>query len=73
MTNKAIEVIKKLKSLGVLTATNIIIDYNVGDKTYKNFDEEKLNETFDYYSWNPYFDGDFNLDKAKERYKKYIK
>lgn len=73
MTNKAIEVIKKLKNLGVITATNIIIDYTVGGKTYKNLDEEKLNENFDYYSWNPYFDGDFNLDKAKERYKKYIK
>ena len=24
------------------------------------------------YSWNPYFDGNFSMKKAKERFKKYI-
>ena len=27
---------------------------------------------FDYYSWNPYFDGNWDLEKAKMRFKKYI-
>ena len=72
-TNKAIELLKELKTKGVVTATNIIIDYTVGDKLYENHDKEKLNETFDYYSWNPYFDGNFDMERAKQRIKKYIK
>ena len=72
-TNKAIELLKELKAKGVVTATNIIIDYTVGDKLYENHDKEKLNETFDYYSWNPYFDGNFDMERAKQRFKKYIK
>lgn len=72
-TNKAIELIKELRNKGVLTATNIIIDYTVNGKLYKNHDKEKLNEYFDYYSWNPYFDGNFDLKKAENRFKKYIK
>ena len=72
-TNKAIELIKELREKGVITATNIIIDYTVGDKLYENHDKEKLEEVFDYYSWNPYFDGNFDMERAKERFKKYIK
>lgn len=73
LTDAAIELLRKLKSLGVITATNIIIDYRIGEKTYRNLDEEKLNENFDYYSWNPYFDGNFSIEKAQKRFKKYIK
>lgn len=72
-TNKAIELIKELRNKGVITATNIIIDYTVNGKLYENHDKEKLNEYFDYYSWNPYFDGNFDLKKAENRFKKYIK
>lgn len=72
-TNKAIELIKELRNKGVITATNIIIDYTVNKKLYENHDKEKLNEYFDYYSWNPYFDGNFDLERAEERFKKYIK
>ncbi len=72
-TNKAIELIKELRNKGVITATNIIIDYTVNKKLYENHDKEKLNEYFDYYSWNPYFDGNFDLKKAENRFKKYIK
>lgn len=72
-TNKAIELLKRLREKGVITATNIIIDYTVGDKLYENHDKEKLNEVFDYYSWNPYFDGNFDMTRAQERFKKYIK
>lgn len=73
LTMSAVKLLKKLKDLGVITATNIIIDYTIDGKTYRNFDEAKLNENFDYYSWNPYFDGNFNIEKARERFKKYIK
>lgn len=73
LTEAAVNLLKTLKNLGVITATNIIIDYTIDGKTYKNFDEAKLNENFDYYSWNPYFDGNFNVEKAQERFKKYIK
>lgn len=73
LTEAAVNLLKKLKNSGVITATNIIIDYTIDGKTYKNFDEAKLNENFDYYSWNPYFDGNFNVEKAEERFKKYIK
>ena len=71
-TLKAIEIIKETRKNGTLTATNIIIDYTDGGKTYPNHDVEKLNEAFDYYSWNPYFDGNFNIDKATERFDRYI-
>lgn len=73
LTKEAVTLLKRLKEIGVITATNIIIDYTVDKKLYKNIDEEKLNESFDYYSWNPYFDGNFDMDRAKERFKKYIK
>jgi len=73
LTYYAVELLKNLKDQGVITATNIIIDYPVDGKILKNLDEEKLNENFDYYSWNPYFDGNFDMDRAKERFKKYIK
>ena len=72
-TNKAIELIKELRKKGVVTATNIIIDYTANNKLYENHDKEKLNEVFDYYSWNPYFDGNFDMERAKIRFKKYIK
>jgi tRNA A37 methylthiotransferase MiaB len=72
-TKKAIILLKKLKDMGVITATNIIIDYTVDGKLYKNYDEEKLKENFNYYSWNPYFDGNFDMERAKERFKRYIK
>lgn len=71
-TEEAVKLMKQLREMGVVTATNIIIDYRVDGKMYHNFDQEKLNEVFDYFSWNPYFDGNFNLDKAKVRFKKYI-
>ncbi|MBE6149082.1 MAG: radical SAM protein [Firmicutes bacterium] len=71
-TNEAVELINELKIRGVTTATNIIIDYTVGDKVYSNHDKEKLEKSFDYYSWNPYFDGNFDMERAKHRFKKYI-
>lgn len=72
MTKEALEIMQVVRSLGVKVATNIIIDYKVGDKTYSNHDQKRLVKEFDYYSWNPYFDGNFDMNKAKERFKKYI-
>ena len=71
-TNQAVTLLHELKEQGVITATNIIIDYIVDGKLYPNHDIEKLTENFDYYSWNPYFDGNFDMERAKMRFKKYI-
>lgn len=72
MTEKALEIMQIVRNLGVKVATNIIIDYEVDGKLIPNHDQKRLIKEFDYYSWNPYFDGNFNMDKAKERFKKYI-
>jgi tRNA A37 methylthiotransferase MiaB len=66
-TFKTIELAKHLKSLGVKIATNIIIDY-------KNFTEnyEDIFNIYDYVSWNPYWDGKWNREKAEQRFNKYL-
>lgn len=71
-TYKAIDLLLKLRNLGVITATNIIIDYVVDGVVLENHDREMLDEYFDYYSWNPYFDGNFDLARAEKRFNKYI-
>ena len=72
MTMKALEIMQLVRSLGVKIATNIIIDYKVDDTVVSNHDQKRLTKEFDYYSWNPYFDGNFEMAKAKDRFKKYI-
>jgi len=72
-TKKALEVMQTVRENGTLIATNIIIDYVYEGKQYPNFDTKKLEDDFDYYSWNPYFDGNWNEEKAKQRFKQYIK
>lgn len=71
-TNEAFEIMQNARKNGTLIATNIIIDYVYDHKKYPNYDKEKLEEFFDYYSWNPYFDGNFDYEKAKVRFKQYI-
>lgn len=75
-TSKAIEIMDELRSLGTKIATNIIIDYvvNNGGKqmTYRNINVAFLNKHFDYWSWNPYFDGNWNRERAEERFARYI-
>lgn len=61
-----------LRKHGVKLATNIIIDYDVDGTVYHNLNEEFLNSHFDYYAWNPYFDGNWDRKKAEERFDKYI-
>lgn len=67
-----IDFTQDLRKLGTKVATNIIIDYQVGDKIVNNMPVDWLNNHFDYWSWNPYFDGNWNIDKARLRFKKYI-
>ena len=71
-TFRAIEIMQLLRMRGVKVATNIIIDYTFNGKTFKNMDVEWLNDNFDYWSWNPYFDGHWDRQKAEERFKRYI-
>ncbi len=66
-TFETIKMAKRLKKLGVFIATNIIIDY-------KNFKQDfsKVLNLYDYVSWNPYWDGKWDRNKAEKRFKKYI-
>lgn len=64
---------QELRKRGTKVATNIIIDYVIDGKTFHNMPEEWLNEHFDYWSWNPYFDGNWDYETAKLRFEKYIK
>lgn len=68
-----IELAQELRKYGVVVATNIIIDYTVNGDTIHNMDTEWLDLHFDYWSWNPYFDGNWNYEKAEKRFEKYIK
>jgi tRNA A37 methylthiotransferase MiaB len=61
------EVIKRIGSLGVPAATNIIIDY----EDFPN-DFETIKYEFTYVSWNPYWDGSWDRKKAEERFVKYF-
>lgn len=61
-----------LRKHGTKVATNIIIDYVIDGEIIHNMNEDWLNSHFDYWSWNPYFDGNWDYKKAEERFKKYI-
>lgn len=66
-THEALEVVRKLRGKGVFTATNIIIDYC----GYEN-EFTKVYELFDYVTLNPYWDGVWNLAKARDRWDHYF-
>ena len=67
-----IEWSQELRQYGTKLATNIIIDYVVDGKACHNLNEDFLNSHFDYFAWNPYFDGKWDRKKAEERFEKYI-
>lgn len=67
-----IDKVKELRSHGVIVATNIIIDYEVSGEVISNWNDEYMKGIFDYYVWNPYWDGKWDRKKAEERFKKYI-
>ena len=72
-TDEALEYMQRIRQQGVIIATNIIIDYIHEGKEYCNHNQEELRDKFDYYSWNPYFDGNFDMKRARERFAKYLK
>ena len=75
-TMEYIELAQQLREYGTRVATNIIIDYTVSaggtTKTYRNMDVDWLNSHFDYWVWNPYFDGKWDRNKAEQRFGHYI-
>lgn len=64
--------LQELRELGVIVATNIIIDYEIDGEIFPNFDAEFLLRNFDYYVWNPYWNGVWNYELAEKRYNKYL-
>ncbi len=71
-THKYIALAQDLRKMGTKVATNIIIDYVIGEELIHNMPEDWLDSYFDYWSWNPYFDGKWDYQKAEERFNKYI-
>lgn len=71
-TIKAIELMQEMRKHGTKVATNIIIDYVIDGTNYKNMPIQELDNLFDYWSWNPYFDGNWDRQKAEKRFQKYI-
>lgn len=65
-TNHVLKFISTMRSMGVFTATNVIIDY----KHFPN--PMDAWEKFDYVSWNPYWDNRWGIDLAKSRYEHYL-
>ncbi len=59
--------VRDMKKTATHTATNIIIDY----MDFPNPDKDIL-DLFDYVSWNPYWDGVWNRQKAEERFIHYF-
>ncbi len=66
-TMETISLAKELKNLGVIIATNVIIDY-------KDFTQDLTDivELYDYVSWNPLWDGKWDRERAEQRFEKYI-
>jgi tRNA A37 methylthiotransferase MiaB len=58
---------QKFRNTGTITATNIITDY----EDIPNPTKESL-DMFDYVSWNPFWDGKWDAQKAVERFQKYL-
>lgn len=54
-----------LRTLNVITATNIIVDY-------LGYTNPSLESEFDYVSWNPYWDGVWDREKAEKRFAHYL-
>lgn len=71
-TMEAVELMQRMRALDTKVATNIIIDYQTQREFYHNMDVEWLNAHFDYWSWNPYFDGLWSRAKARKRFLYYL-
>jgi tRNA A37 methylthiotransferase MiaB len=71
-TEEYIQFSQLLRKNGTKVATNIIIDYIIDGETYHNMNEEWMNTYFDYWVWNPYFDGNWDYENAVKKFEKYI-
>lgn len=60
--------VRELQLYNVIVATNIIIDY----KGMEDFSLEEYEKIFDYVSWNPLWDGKWNLQKAEKRFEEFF-
>lgn len=71
--NKFIKQVQELRRLGVICATNIIIDYEMPDGSINpNYDIDFMQNNFDYFVWNPYWNGIWDRTIAEKRFEKYI-
>jgi tRNA A37 methylthiotransferase MiaB len=72
-TEEYLQFSQLLRKNGTKVATNIIIDYEIDGETYHNMNEDWLNTYFDYWVWNPYFNGNWDYENAVKKFNKYIK
>lgn len=75
--NDAIKIMGELRELGVKVYTRVLVDYNkvTGDGKqirYSNTSQRWLNDHFDGWSWEIYYDGKWDKEKAIERYNEYV-
>jgi len=70
-SKETIKIVKSIKSVFPTFPiyTNIIIDYK-GMDTFADY--QAVAKIFDSVSWNPYWDGKWDINKAKARWKNYI-
>lgn len=71
-TKKYIKFAKLLRKNGVIVATNIIIDYKIDGVVHHNMDKDWMDRNFDYWVWNPYFDGKWDLELSLKRFERYL-
>jgi len=67
-TLEFVKKVPELRKYGVRVATNVIINY----KSMEDHSLESYNAWFDYVSWNPYWDGVWDRNKAESRFKRYF-
>ena len=65
-------VMANLKIWGTKIATNIIIDYKDSKGNVMEDDHSEIYDLFDYVSWNPYWDGNWDRKEAEARFQKYL-
>jgi tRNA A37 methylthiotransferase MiaB len=62
-----LSVMREISSNGTLVATNIITDYKHFRQSFTD-----IYRSFNYVSWNPYWDGKWDYEQAKKRFEYYI-
>ncbi len=67
-TTRLLSLLYQLSHTDTVCATNIIVDY----KDFPNTWVEEVYEFFDYVSWNPYWDGQWDRETAELRWRRYF-